>query len=178
MYLWDSARARNASLFVILWLITGERSDMSEVRSFVDEGVWAGADGVVYTYGKAQEKSCKSCRKTFPWDGNKYKNHCVPCYKKIVRTCSACKVNKLKADAPAYQHVCTSCWLTEKAKRFKACPRCPPSRATHLRCPLDAECCPECAIRCQPLPPIVGLSREGEQAPSDSAEEGEWTKSN
>ncbi len=120
-----------------------------------DAVLWNGSDGGVYTYGKALDRTCVRCRKSFPWDGQKFKTHCPGCYGKHVRKCQNAEcTNNLAIEAPPYQRVCTSCWLTAKAKKYKQCPRCPPERATHLRCPLDKECCAECEVRAVPMIPV------------------------
>jgi hypothetical protein len=135
---------------------------MSDEKPFVYDGQWTGGDGCTYTYGKVVKKPCAACRKDFEWDGNKYKTKCKPCFVKTVRVCTACKKKNLKADAPSYQMICTTCWLAQKALTHKVCPRCPPDRATHLRCLLDKEMCSECELRCTPVIPSV--EQEGEMA--------------
>ncbi len=105
---------------------------------------WAGADGNMYTYGKAKKRACVLCRSNFDWDGTPYKTHCSDCYAKKVRKCEVCKVNNLKIDAKPYEKACTSCWLAVRAQSHKPCPSCPPHLATHLRCPMNKPCCARC----------------------------------
>lgn len=117
---------------------------------------WVGADGRNYSYGKALKRTCANrvCAKSFEWDGNEYKTHCVDCYLKLARTCVACKRNKLKLNAPFFQKVCTTCFVLAKQQSYKVCPTCPPHRASHLRCPLNKEQCKECEVRLAPVSPV------------------------
>jgi len=136
---------------------------MSDEKSMIEDGMWVGSDGCTYTYGKAPKRRCVDCRKEFVWDGNDYKTRCKTCYVKVVRVCAACGVNNLKADALPYQKVCTPCWLVQKGKKYKTCPTCPPSRALHLRCLIDKDCCSECAVRCVAAPvPMEPVANEQE----------------
>jgi hypothetical protein len=135
---------------------------MSEAKSLIVDGAWTGADGCTYTYGKVPKRKCVTCRAEYDWDGNKYKTRCKPCYVKVVRVCTACKQNNLKADAPSYQNVCTDCWLAKKSRTHKTCPTCPPDRANHLRCPMGKDQCPECEVRCQAQQELNGTPEAAE----------------
>ena len=131
---------------------------MSDVKNVPEEVVtWTGGDGRAYTYGKALKRNCASrlCGKPFDWDGNDYKTHCVNCYLKLAKKCTKCGVNNIKIGAPVYQKVCTACFVAVKALSYKTCPTCPPSRANHLRCPLDKDQCKECELRLAPVDPVV-----------------------
>lgn len=138
---------------------------MSQAASVVDEGdlVWTGADGNNYTYGKSPKKKCTRCPATFDWDGSEFKTMCKRCYGYAVRKCVGCKVANLKINAPLYQTLCTTCFIEKKQRTHKMCPRCPPDRQTHLRCPIGKDCCPECETRGIVMPPpncdIVPLER-------------------
>jgi hypothetical protein len=136
----------------------------SEVKAADLESVsWEGADGQCYTYGKAPKRQCAKCPETFDWDGSKYKSLCKRCYVLNVRKCVKCKTANLKINAPLYQTMCTDCFIEKKHKTHVPCPRCPPERRNHLRCPIGKECCPECETRgVSALPQVLPAPLEKE----------------
>ena len=90
-------------------------------------------------------RRCDSCGHRFPWDGAPYKTVCDSCYRTKTRSCVVCHVGTIRAGAPEFYKVCTSCWVDAKrSKCYSPCPTCPPERANHLRVPPGKQRCLEC----------------------------------
>ncbi len=142
---------------------------MSDAKSLIVDGSWTGGDGIVYTYGKVQKRRCRDCRNDFDWDGTPFKTRCTKCYGKIARKCETCKTNNVRADAAKGIVDCTSCWLRKREETHKVCPRCPPERSQHLRCPFNKVCCSDCESRAiQVSPP---LTPKPESSPDSDCEQ-------
>lgn len=92
-----------------------------------------------------QTRPCATCSQQFPWDGLAYKTVCDTCYRTKTRSCAVCHVGTIRASAPDFHKVCTSCYVdTKRIKCYSPCPTCPPERSHHLRRPPGRDHCPEC----------------------------------
>lgn len=93
-------------------------------------------------------RTCAVCRGEFEWDGADYKTVCTNCYRTKTRSCAVCHVGVIKATAPNFHTVCTTCWVdNRRQKGYSVCPRCPPERAGQLRRQPGQQYCAECVAR-------------------------------
>lgn len=127
-------------------LSLGMTTEQEQQRKEADE-CWTDSTGRLVSYEHAQRRKCVVCGEMFDWDGAEFKVSCLQCFMNKSRKCASCP-GIIPPSAPSWQTNCITCYVDRKrARGFKTCPTCPPSRATHLRCPAHKSQCQDCETR-------------------------------